>query len=177
MDLFNLLCVESDRSSYNLLLLVGYILAIITCLALISGIVKVCNNFRNRKMDEKAKKNFKIGLYLLIFSIILLLFFVVILVIDSNSSNDGCIGPIASVVTACFRIIHLVPLVFIAKSIIEPINWLYYGKKGKDRLTKKELIHKIITYIVIAVLIFLIFLLFNVAIGLYTTSWTQCWCG
>lgn len=181
MNLFNLLCID-DRptslwdytSSFGIVILV-----LVGGSLLCMGLNNVVCYYDKSKTDKKAKKKCKRGFIYLLISIISLVLFVLIVNGNADKFADACSdrrSPFLTVGNAFFNLFKTIgPIACIIKMIISVV---------KNHSSKKEVIKVIITYLIVAVLIFFTITLVDAFVGLSTGSstgtdgpqWSQCWC-
>ena len=183
MNIFNLLCVDRSTSDSGVILsFIILFLVITSCILITLGVSNVCSNINDYKKDNESKKKLKRGLLYLLNSIIIAAFICFIINANKESFADGCNGgtsPLLSVSLTFVNVFMFIsPLVYFVKMIITIIVYKSYSK---NEMTKKELNKKILSYIVIMLALFLIFLILSCVIGIFkepsnADSFATCWC-
>ena len=173
MNLFNLLCINDNKNSFEEFIL--SILPIVSIILLVYGVIQICMNLGN-KDNGKLKR----GTVAFLTSIILIVISIFLMNIKSNNLNDACgnVSPLYSLTKAIINIaMILVPISFIVMSFIRIIRWFFC----KDKNTKKELGQEIIRFLAIALLIFSMMMTIGLLIDTFvdvpkTDVWATCWC-
>lgn len=176
--MFNILCIEeNDFNALRMLIVIFFITSIIT---IIKGIPKIRNNLKNRKVDEKAKKDFIVGIVLVILSIIFIAIGGLLFAnnVDYFMGKNSCGGGINPISIFIRPIQMVVILIYFGLIIFNIVKWIYCGVKNKERITKKELIKKVIMYFIIVVVVFFIGVFLEAMLGLSNEeeNFSQCWC-
>ena len=183
MNLFNLLCVDRSTSNTGVILSFVIIFLVVTSSILITlGVSNICSNIDNYKKDDESKKKLKRGLLYFLISIIIAALICLIINTNKESFADGCNGDTSPLLLVSLSFVNVFmfisPLVYFVKMIITIIVYKSYSK---NEMTKKELNKKILTYIVIMLSLFLIFLILSCVIGIFkepshAESYATCWC-
>ena len=176
--MFNILCIEeNDFNALRMLIVIFFIASIFT---ITKGIPKIMNNLKKRKVDEKAKKDFFVGIILVILSIIFIVIGGIIFAnnVDYFMGKSSCGGEVNPILIFIRPIQIVVVLIYLGLIIFNIVKWIYYGIKNKERITKQELIKKVILYLIIAVVLFFAIALFEAMLGLSNEEGniSQCWC-
>ena len=177
MNLFNILCVyEPENGLVELLYTI--ILPVIGLIPLIYGIASIINNFG--KKSDVSKKKLKRGVFAFILSVIVLGIAILLMSNNIDSLKDPCdnVSPMYSLLKNSLGMFKaLIPFAFLVLAVFNIIKMIM----AKDKVEKKELLKKAITYFIISVVIFLVFVLISVIIGILGKSnepvnLAMCWC-
>ena len=176
--MFNILCIEeNDFNALRMLIVIFFIASIIS---VIKGIPKIRNNLKKRKVDEKAKKDFIVGIILAILSIIFIVIGGIIFAnnVDYFMGKNSCGGEVNPILIFIRPIRMVVILIYFGLIIFNIVKWIYCGVKNKERITKQELIKKVIMYFIIVVVVFFIGVFLEAMLELSNEegSFAQCWC-
>ena len=176
--MFNILCIEeNDFNALRMLIVIFFIAFIISVTKGIVASNQIKDGIRKTMLDIKACHGNSGRQFLL--SIIFIAIGGIIFAnnVEYFIGKSSCGGEVNPILIFIRPIQIVVVLIYLGLIIFNIVKWIYYGIKNKERITKQELIKKVILYLIIAVVLFFAIALFEAMLGLSNKegNFSQCW--